>query len=54
MYTLVYFVGLVMCAIATGTLTLTGEYGLLVLGGGLILYPVFTQVIHPFVKKYTK
>ena len=54
MYTLIYFVGLVICAVSVGNLTMTPEHGFLVLGGGLILYPVFTQVIQPLVRKYTK
>ncbi len=54
MYTLIYFVGLVICAVSVGNLVKLPEYGFLVLGGGLILYPVFTQFIHPIVKKYTR
>lgn len=54
MYTLCYFIGLVMCAIATGTLNKVPEYAFLVIGCGLILYPVFTLGIYPIIKKLTR
>lgn len=51
-YSLLYFVGLVVCAVSTGTLT-DVPYGFFVIGGGLILYPVFVLVIYPIVRKLT-
>lgn len=53
MYSLLYFVGLVVCAASLGTLTEVPQYGFFVIGGGLILYPVFVLVIYPIVRKLT-
>jgi hypothetical protein len=54
MYTLCYFVGLVVLAIATATLNKVPEYGFFIIGCGLVLYPVFTLGIHPIIRKLTR
>jgi hypothetical protein len=54
MYTLCYFVGLITCAIAIGNLNKIPEHAFLVLGCGLILYPVFTRGIYPIIRKLTR
>ena len=54
MYSLFYFVGLVMCAISVGTLNKVPEYSFLIIGGGLILYPVMVLVVYPITKRLVR
>jgi hypothetical protein len=46
LHTISYLIGLVICAISIGALTETAPYGFLIFGGGLILHPIFTQIIN--------
>ena len=43
-----------MCGIATAVYNHVPEYAFLIVGGGLVLYPVFTKFIHPIIKKLTR
>lgn len=49
-----YFVGLVMCSVSVASLYSKPEYGFLILGTGLILWPVFTRLIGPVIRKWTR
>jgi hypothetical protein len=54
MYSLCYFVGLIMCGIAYAVHTRVAPYGFFIIGGGLILYPMFTLGIYPLIKRLTR
>ena len=53
MYTIVYFVGVVIVSVSVGTLT-NEMYGFLTLGGGLILYSIVVPTLYPLIKRFTR
>jgi hypothetical protein len=54
MYTLCYFLGLLMFAVAFGVHTNHPPYGFMIVGGGLILYPFFTLALYPMIQRFTR
>ncbi len=54
MYSLCYFMGLIIAAIAFGNYTQNAPYGFFVLSGGLILYPIMVMGVYPIIKKLIK
>ena len=51
---ILYFVGLTVLAVSVGSYTNTPEYGFMVLGGGLVFWPVCTQLISPIIRRLTR
>ena len=54
MYTIIYFVGVIIIAISIGNLTGVPEHGFLTLGGGLILYAIVVPTLYSLIKRFIK